>query len=94
MGHWPRLVIAAVLMSIEGAALGALAYLIQPLFDDLFAASDMAGVGWVALAISAVFGLRAVAGFGQRLIVVSIGLKVTTALQSRLLRHLLSLDLA
>ncbi|MBF9046348.1 ATP-binding cassette domain-containing protein [Rhodobacterales bacterium LSUCC0031] len=81
-------------MTIEGAALGALAYLIQPLFDDLFSASNMVGVGWVALAIAGVFGLRAVAGFGQRLIVVSIGLKVTTSLQSRLLQHLLSLDLA
>jgi ATP-binding cassette, subfamily B, bacterial MsbA len=94
VGYWPRLILAAMLMSVEGAALGALAYLIQPLFDDLFAASDMAGVGWVALAIAGVFGLRAVAGFGQRLIVVTIGLKVTTALQSRLLRHLLSLDLS
>ena len=52
VSYWPRLILAAVLMSIEGAALGALAYLIQPLFDDLFAASDMAGVGWVAIAIA------------------------------------------
>ena len=94
VSYWPRLILAAMLMSIEGAALGALAYLIQPLFDDLFAASDMAGVGWVAIAIAGVFGLRAIAGFGQRLIVVTIGMKVTTALQSRLLRHLLSLDLS
>ncbi|NKX44417.1 ABC transporter ATP-binding protein [Roseibacterium sp. KMU-115] len=80
-------------MSVEGAALGAFAYLIQPLFDDLFSAGSMSGVGWVALAISGVFVLRAVAGFGQRLIVVAVGLKVTTGLQSRLVGHLLSLDL-
>jgi ATP-binding cassette subfamily B protein/subfamily B ATP-binding cassette protein MsbA len=94
VGYWPKMLIAAGLMAIEGAALGALAWLIQPLFDDLFTAGDMSGVGWVALAIAGVFSLRAVAGFGQRLIIVSIGLKVTTALQSRLLRHLLSLDLS
>jgi ATP-binding cassette subfamily B protein/subfamily B ATP-binding cassette protein MsbA len=92
-GHWPRLVVAAILMTIEGAALGGVAYLIQPLFDDLFAAGNMAGVGWVALAMAGVFMLRAAAGFGQRLIVVSVGLEVTAALQRRLVTHLLSLDL-
>jgi subfamily B ATP-binding cassette protein MsbA len=92
-GYWPRLLAAALLMSIEGAALGLLAWLIQPLFDDLFAAGNMTGVGWVALAIAAVFALRALAGFAQRVILVAVGLKVTTALQSRLLRHILSLDL-
>ena len=93
-GYWPRLLTAAFLMSLEGAALGLLAWLIQPLFDDLFTAGDLTGVGWVALAIAGVFALRAIAGFGQRVILVAIGLKVTTALQSRLLRHILSLDLS
>ena len=93
-GYWPRLLIAGVLMSLEGAALGLLAWLIQPLFDDLFSSDNMSGVGWVALAIAGVFALRAVAGFGQRVILVAVGLKVTTALQSRLLRHILSLDLS
>ena len=92
--YWPRLVLAGLLMSLEGAALGLLAWLIQPLFDDLFTAGDLDGVGWVALAIAGVFALRAIAGFGQRVILVAVGLKVTTALQSRLLRHILSLDLS
>jgi len=94
VGYWPRLLLAGVLMSLEGAALGLLAWLIQPLFDDLFSAGNMTGVGWVALAIAGVFALRAIAGFGQRVILVAVGLKVTTALQSRLLRHILSLDLS
>jgi len=80
-------------MTIEGAALGGVAYLIQPLFDDLFAAGSMSGVGWVALAMALVFMMRAAAGFGQRLIVVRIGLEVTATLQRRLVTHLLSLDL-
>jgi ATP-binding cassette subfamily B protein/subfamily B ATP-binding cassette protein MsbA len=90
---WPALIAAGVLMTIEGAALGAFAYMIQPLFDDLFSAGSLQGVTWVALAISGVFILRAVAGFGQRLIIVAIGLRVTTSLQTRLVRHLLDLDL-
>jgi len=92
--HLPRLLVAAGLMTIEGATLGVLAYMIQPLFDDMFGAGSMDGVGWIAIAIAAIFVLRAVAGFTQRLIVVSIGLKVTTALQSRLVSHLLALDIS
>ena len=91
--YWPLLAIAAVLMTVEGAALGGFAYLIQPLFDDLFAAGSMSGVAWVAFAISGLFLLRAVAGFTQRLMITWIGLNVTTALQSRLVNHLLALDL-
>jgi ATP-binding cassette subfamily B protein/subfamily B ATP-binding cassette protein MsbA len=90
---WPLLIVASVLMTIEGAALGGFAYMIQPLFDDLFASQSMDGVGWVAFVIAGLFTLRAVAGFSQRLIIVTIGLRVTTALQSRLVRHLLGLDL-
>ncbi|PWK61190.1 ABC transporter ATP-binding protein [Roseicyclus mahoneyensis] len=93
-GHLPRLLLAAALMSVEGATLGVLAYMVQPLFDDMFGAGSMEGVGWIAIAIAVIFVARAVAGFAQRLIIVSIGLKVTTALQSRLVTHLLSLDLS
>jgi len=92
--HLGRLLLALGLMSIEGATLGVLAYMIRPLFDDMFGAGSMDGVGWIALAIAGIFVLRALAGFLQRLIVVSIGLKVTTALQSRLVSHLLALDMS
>lgn len=91
--HLPRLLVAAVLMTIEGATLGVLAYMVQPLFDDMFGAGSMDGVGWIALAIALIFVARAIAGFAQRLIIVTIGLKVTTALQARLVSHLLALDI-
>lgn len=80
-------------MTIEGATLGVLAYMVQPLFDDMFGAGSLDGVGWIAFAIALIFIARAIAGFVQRLIIVSIGLKVTTALQSRLVSHLLALDI-
>ena len=91
--HLSRLLVAAVLMTIEGATLGVLAYMVQPLFDDMFGAGSMEGVGWIALAIALIFVARAIAGFAQRLIIVTIGLKVTTALQSRLVTHLLARDI-
>ncbi len=91
-GHWRILAIALVLMTLEGATLGAMSYLVQPLFDDVFVAGDAAAVTGIALAIAAIFILRAVSGFGQRILVMGVGLRVTTALQNRLLDHLLGLD--
>ena len=89
---WPLLIVAFVLMVIEGSTLGAISYLIQPLFDLVFIDGNASAVTWVALAISGIFVLRALSGFGQRVLIVTIGLRVTTALQSRLLGHLLGLD--
>lgn len=90
--YWKRMLLALGLMTIEGATLGAAAYLIQPLFDEVLVTGDGTMITWAAFAIAGILLLKAIAGFGQRLIIVSIGLKVVIALQSRLLNHLLSLD--
>jgi subfamily B ATP-binding cassette protein MsbA len=90
--HVPGLLIAVALMAIEGAALGAFAWLVRPLFDGLFDDGSLDGVVMIGGLIAGLFVLRAVASFTQRLIVVSVGLKVTTRLQGLLLRHMLTLD--
>lgn len=92
--YWRWLVLAVGLMAIEAGAVGTFAYMLQPLFDDLFAAGSMEGVAWVGFAMAGLFLLRAAAGFTRQLVIVGVGLRVTTALQSRLVRHLLGLDLA
>jgi ATP-binding cassette, subfamily B, bacterial MsbA len=92
-GHVPALLVAVGFMTIEGAALGAFAWLVRPLFDGLFQDGSFDGVIWVGALIAGLFVLRAVASFTQRLIVVSVGLKVTTRLQAMLVRHMLDLDL-
>lgn len=89
---WPLLIVAFLLMVVEGSSLGAISYLIQPLFDQVFVAGDASAVTWIAMTISGVFILRAISGFGQRVLIVTVGLRVTTNLQSRLLAHLLGLD--
>lgn len=90
--HVPVLLIAVVFMAIEGAALGAFAWLVRPLFDGLFVDGSTDGVILTGALIAGLFVLRAVASFTQRLIVVAVGLKVTTRLQGLLLRHMLALD--
>ncbi len=92
--YWPVLLLAVILMSLEGAAIGAFAWLVQPLFDTLFTSGSMEGVTWVALMVGALFLLRATAGFFQRILVVGVGLRVVAGLQRRILDHLLTLDMA
>jgi ATP-binding cassette subfamily B protein/subfamily B ATP-binding cassette protein MsbA len=92
--YWPVMALAVVLMSIEGAAIGAFAWMVQPLFDELFASGSMEGVTWVALTVGGLFTIRATAGFFQRVLMVGVGLKVVTGLQTRLVKHLLTLDMS
>jgi hypothetical protein len=50
--HLPALLVALVFMTIEGAALGAFAWLVRPLFEGLFDDSSMDGVIWVGALIA------------------------------------------
>lgn len=38
--HWPTIAVAGVLMSIEGSMLGALSYMMKPMFDQVFIEGD------------------------------------------------------
>ncbi|MBF9034273.1 ATP-binding cassette domain-containing protein [Rhodobacterales bacterium HKCCE2091] len=92
--HLWKMILALILMAIAGGTLGLAAYMIQPLFDLVLNSESGGGVFWVAVTISLIFVVRAVTGYAQRLLVVSVGLKVVAALQVRLMRHLLTLDMS
>ena len=91
-----RLLILTALffMALEGSMLGALSYIIQPLFDEVFIAGDRGAVMWVALAVGAMFGVRAVASFCHRTMMQGAGLRVVALMQKDMLAHLLTLDSA
>ena len=42
--HWPKIAVALVLMAIEGSMLGALSYIVQPMFDEVFIAGDRGAI--------------------------------------------------
>jgi len=93
-GHRGTLIVAVLLMAVEGAMLGMLSYMIQPMFDDVFVAGDRSAIGWVALAVFAIFLVRAVAGFFNRVLIKAVGHKVSAQMQADLVRHMLGLDSA
>ncbi len=89
--RWP-MAAAFVLMMIEGATLGTLSYMLQPLFDDVFAAGTEAALLPVGLGILALFVIRAAAMVGARGVMAAISARVAAAMQADLLRHILRLD--
>ena len=92
--HWLKIIIALVLMAIEGSMLGALSYMVQPMFDTVFIAGDRNAVYWVAGAIAGIFIVRACADFGHRILMYGAGLSVITRMQRDMVNHLLTLDSA
>ncbi len=92
--HWKLILVALLLMALEGATLGGLSYLMKPMFDQVFIAGDQGAVGWVAAAIAGIFLLRALSAFSHRVIMEGVGLKVSTAMQRDMVGHFLTLDSA
>ncbi len=79
--QWPWLLLAVLFMAIQGAMLGAISYIVQPMFDQVFVAGDRDAVYWIAAAVAVIFVVRATAGFAQRLLTQGVGLRIITAMQ-------------
>lgn len=92
--HWPVLTVALVLMAIEGATLGGFSYMMRPMFDNVFLAGNTSGVGGITLIVAGIFLLRAFAAFSQRVIMETVVLRISVAMQQDMAGHLLALDSA
>lgn len=92
--HRWLIVFALILMAVEGGMLGMLSYLVQPMFDRVFVAGERGAVLWVAAGVSGVFIIRALSGFGHRVLMDVVGQRVSAAMQRDLVGHLLTLDSA
>ena len=91
--HLPLMIVSFVVLVIDGSTLGMLSYLLKPLFDKVF--SGEAGEGalfLVGLGILGLFVLRAITSIVSKTLMASISLRVSSAMQVDLLRHILTLD--
>jgi ATP-binding cassette, subfamily B, bacterial MsbA len=85
--------VAFMIMVIEGSTLGALSYMLKPLFDKVFSGNAPQGALLaVGFGILALFVLRATMSIVSRTLMASISLRIATAMQVDLLRHTLTLD--
>jgi ABC-type multidrug transport system fused ATPase/permease subunit len=92
--HTPLLLVATVFMVLEGAALGLLSYMVQPMFDRIFVAGDTGAIPLVGGAIMGLFLLRACSSIVQRVLMTRVAQRSVAAMQSDLVAHLMGLGAA
>ncbi len=90
--HSGTLAIAVVFMVLEGSMLGALAYLMQPMFDQVFVAGEKSMLWVVGTVLISIFAIRAVSGVMQKVLLTRIAEKSSAALRVDLLDQLMKQD--
>jgi ATP-binding cassette subfamily B protein/subfamily B ATP-binding cassette protein MsbA len=90
--HVGLMLLAFLLMAIEGSTLGLLSYMIEPLFDQVFSPGGDDALIWVGLAILSLFVLRAVTSVLSRWLLARVNQLAAGRMQVDLVRHLLTLD--
>ena len=90
--HLPLMVLAFVVMSIEGSTLGLLSWMIEPLFDRVFAPGGSDALIWVGAAILGLFLLRAATTVISRSLLALISVRIASAMQVDMLGHILKQD--
>ena len=64
--------LAVFFMFLEGSTLGALSYMMQPMFDDAFVAGNSTTLYWVGAMLITIFVVRAISSISQKLLLTTI----------------------
>ncbi|HAT49722.1 MAG: ATP-binding cassette domain-containing protein [Nitrospirae bacterium] len=89
-----QLVFALLCMIFMAASNGAIAYMVQPLVDEVFIRKNPSLVMWIPLLIMLFFIVRGVAFFFQSYLITSVGHRFVQSLQTQLYDKMLHLDIA
>ncbi len=90
--HWKMLILALLLMAVEGGSLGLLASTMEPMFDNVFVQKQSGAVWEIGLVILGIFLARAVTSMGYKVILTRTSELTAAELRSDLLDHLMKLD--
>lgn len=91
---WPHFVLAMACMVGYSATSGAMPFLVQKIFDDVFARRDQNVLKHLPLVIIGVFAARGLMNFGQTYLTEWVGLRIIADIRNALHRHLQSLSLS
>ncbi|MFB3123452.1 MAG: ABC transporter transmembrane domain-containing protein, partial [Candidatus Binatia bacterium] len=91
---WPYFSIAMVCMLGFSATGGAIPFLVQSIFDDVFARRDQSALFYLPLIIVGVFVLRGLMNFGQSYLTAYVGLRIIKDIRDALNQHIQSLSLS
>ena len=84
--------LAFCIMVIEGSTLGALSYMLKPLFDQVFTTGNEGALIWVGFGILGLFVLRAITSIASKTLLTVISQQSSSQMQIDLMRHILTLD--
>ncbi len=84
--------IAVVFMLVEGGTMGALGYMMQPMFDLVFVDGNTDALFWVSLAFFAIFALRGISGVTQKVLLSKVSQTSAAHLRKDMLARLIRQD--
>ena len=90
--HSGVMAIAVFFMLLEGSMLGALSYLMQPMFDNVFVQGNGDMLIWVGVFVIGIFVVRATSSVVQKLLLTRVALKTSAALRMDLLDRIMLQD--
>lgn len=90
--HTGTMLVAVLFMAIEGSTLGALARLMEPMFDNVFVAGKREALLWVGLVLVGIFVLRAIAGVTQKVLLTKVAQKTSAQMRLDLLNRMMQQD--
>lgn len=86
--------IAMLFMLLEGSMVGAISYMMQPMFDEIFVNGNADALVWVSLAFFVIFSVRGMASVGQKVLLARISQETAAHLRLDLLKRLIRQDTA
>ncbi len=90
--HIGLLFVALAFMFIEGSMVGAVSYMMQPMFDLVFVEGSSDALFWVSMVFLAIFCIRGLAGVAQKVLLVRIAQRTAAHLRMDLLGRLIAQD--
>jgi ATP-binding cassette, subfamily B, bacterial MsbA len=90
--HFPLLGLALLFMLLEGSMVGAVSYMMQPMFDDVFVAGNTEALGWISVTFLVIFCVRGAAGVVQKVLLTRISQQTAAHLRLDLLGRLIRQD--
>ena len=90
--HLGWFIVAMILMAVEGGSLGAISYMVKPMFDQIFVDGNATAIWSVGLIIVGIFVLRAMTSVGQTMVMVRITQMATAQMRYDLLGRIMRQD--
>lgn len=90
--HIGMMALAMLFMLLEGSMIGAISYMMQPMFDEVFVAGNSGALKWVSLTFLVIFSVRGLAGVFQKVLLAEVAQKTAAHLRVDLLTRLIRQD--